>query len=106
MTSPVSKKEQIKGPDKADLKHEYTDYDAEDQTPYCFCRMPDNGSFMIFCEFCSEWYHGTCVGILERYQPHLISFFFSLSRDGIFIKSYCCSSCEKQSKGIFIGFQS
>lgn len=57
---------------------EYTEYNAEDQTPYCFCRKPDNGSFMIYCEFCSEWYHGSCVGILERYKLFFVDFRISV----------------------------
>nr|XP_054764688.1 uncharacterized protein LOC129271338 [Lytechinus pictus] len=32
---------------------------------YCFCRKPDDGSLMICCDECNEWYHGACVGITE-----------------------------------------
>lgn len=31
---------------------------------YCLCRNPYEG-FMIGCDGCEEWYHGTCVGISE-----------------------------------------
>jgi hypothetical protein len=31
---------------------------------YCVCRQPYEG-FMIGCDGCEEWYHGTCVGITE-----------------------------------------
>ena len=24
---------------------------------YCHCHMPDNGSMMIMCEQCKEWFH-------------------------------------------------
>ena len=30
---------------------------------YCLCRGPDTGSFMIQCNECREWYHGTCVKV-------------------------------------------
>lgn len=29
------------------------------------CGDPDDGSFMIGCDGCDEWYHGRCVGILD-----------------------------------------
>ena len=32
---------------------------------YCFCRKPDDGSLMICCDKCNEWYHGVCVGITQ-----------------------------------------
>jgi hypothetical protein len=35
-------------------------------TPYCTCRLPDDGNFMISCDndACPiKWYHGHCVGI-------------------------------------------
>jgi len=42
---------------------------------YCICRRPDSGKWMIMCDKCQEWYHGSCVGIsqqigekLEEYQ--------------------------------------
>ena len=35
----------------------------EDQTAYCLCRKPWSGRFMIQCDFCDEWYHGSCVNI-------------------------------------------
>ncbi|XP_078342492.1 uncharacterized protein LOC144628287 isoform X2 [Oculina patagonica] len=35
---------------------------------YCICRQPyDESQFMIQCDSCEEWYHGSCVGI-EEYQ--------------------------------------
>ncbi len=32
---------------------------------YCVCRQPYDG-FMIGCDGCEEWYHGTCVGITQE----------------------------------------
>ena len=31
---------------------------------YCICRRPYEG-FMIGCDGCEEWYHGSCIGISE-----------------------------------------
>ena len=30
---------------------------------YCICRGPDYGTFMIQCDECREWFHGTCVKV-------------------------------------------
>ena len=30
---------------------------------YCVCRGPNDGSFMIQCNECMEWFHGVCVDI-------------------------------------------
>ena len=33
----------------------------ENKTVYCMCRKPDDGSKMVFCEMCEEWYHLKCI---------------------------------------------
>ena len=30
---------------------------------YCLCGGPDDGSFMIQCHECREWFHGRCVNL-------------------------------------------
>jgi len=32
---------------------------------YCVCRGYDDGSFMIACDSCYDWFHGKCVGVTE-----------------------------------------
>jgi len=32
---------------------------------YCYCRLPDDGSEMIQCDGCDEWFHKECVGNLR-----------------------------------------
>jgi hypothetical protein len=44
------------------------------------CRKPDNGDFMIGCDFCSEWYHGKCVNITRKQAAD--------------IKRYSCPKCQ------------
>ena len=33
---------------------------------YCVCKGVDDGSFMISCDWCEEWFHGRCVGVTEE----------------------------------------
>ncbi|XP_077428171.1 CXXC-type zinc finger protein 1a isoform X2 [Vanacampus margaritifer] len=33
---------------------------------YCVCRRPDINCFMIGCDGCAEWFHGSCVGVSEK----------------------------------------
>ncbi len=47
---------------------------------FCICRKPDDGGFMIQCDFCREWYHGHCVNLTEC--------------DAELIDTYTCTQCE------------
>ncbi|KAM7426153.1 Lsd1/2 complex PHD finger containing protein Phf2 [Porites harrisoni] len=39
---------------------------------YCICRQAyDPSQFMIQCDSCEEWYHGSCVGIEEYQAPDI-----------------------------------
>ncbi|KAH3759919.1 PHD finger protein 3 [Pelomyxa schiedti] len=57
----------------------------EENKLYCFCRSKDDGSFMIQCDICEEWYHGKCVGISQRASKG--------------IKTYVCKRCESKPQG-------
>lgn len=46
---------------------------------YCLCRKPDDGDFMVGCDFCNEWYHGKCVNISRKQAQS--------------IKRYSCPKC-------------
>ncbi|XP_022901200.2 lysine-specific demethylase 7B-like isoform X1 [Onthophagus taurus] len=49
-------------------------------TPYCLCGQPYNPNiFMIQCDLCKDWYHGSCV----NFQEHL----------AIEIDKYHCPRC-------------
>ncbi|GFN96955.1 nucleosome-remodeling factor subunit bptf-like [Plakobranchus ocellatus] len=50
---------------------------------YCTCKKPyDDRKFYIGCDLCSNWFHGSCVGISEERAK--------------FIDSYICEDCRKQ----------
>ncbi|XP_061213755.1 lysine-specific demethylase PHF2 isoform X2 [Neopsephotus bourkii] len=49
---------------------------------YCICRLPyDVTRFMIECDACKDWFHGSCVGVEEEEAPD--------------IDIYHCPNCEK-----------
>ncbi|XP_061687384.1 lysine-specific demethylase phf2 isoform X8 [Syngnathoides biaculeatus] len=49
---------------------------------YCVCRLPYNVTqFMIECDACKDWFHGSCVGVDEDDAPD--------------IDLYHCPNCEK-----------
>ncbi|XP_051544832.1 lysine-specific demethylase 7A-like [Myxocyprinus asiaticus] len=48
---------------------------------YCVCRQPyDFSLFMIECDICKDWFHGSCVRIVEHYAAD--------------IDVYHCPNCE------------
>ena len=49
---------------------------------YCLCRQPDDGQFMIQCDYCEEWFHGSCVNLSAE------------EAEGI--GEYLCLKCESQ----------
>ena len=59
------------------------DTDSLLQEPiYCICNGPDDGSFMIACDFCCEWFHGNCVGVTEKQAQK--------------IDLYVCPECKRK----------
>ncbi|CBQ68026.1 conserved hypothetical protein [Sporisorium reilianum SRZ2] len=52
---------------------------AEDENQYCICRGKDDGSFMISCEQCQDWFHTKCVGMTQKAAKKL--------------DEYVCESC-------------
>jgi transposase InsO family protein len=56
-----------------------------DATVYCSCRRPCEGRFMIQCDFCDEWYHGTCVNVTAS--------------DALNIVRYKCGECKGRLRG-------
>ena len=53
---------------------------------YCVCRRPDDGSFMLGCDSCDEWFHGSCIQITQQQAEA--------------IDHYICEACTLKTKGI------
>ncbi|KAJ3208407.1 PHD finger protein 3 [Dinochytrium kinnereticum] len=79
--APVDYKALLDGPviTKKIVRQRKQPYNEKGERVYCICRTIDNGKFMIQCDSCKDWYHGTCVSITER-----------AARD---ITSYECEEC-------------
>lgn len=56
----------------------------ESEELYCLCRKPWNGRFMIACDFCNEWFHGSCVNITQT--------------EALSIDKYKCTQCKGGSR--------
>ena len=56
--------------------------DEGDDEAYCLCRTPWQGRFMIQCDYCDEWYHGSCVNITAT--------------DALEIDRYKCCLCKNK----------
>ena len=70
---------------KENLKRDQDHFSVGTHQPvYCICRNPDRGDLMIQCDFCTEWFHGTCVGVTTN--------------DVMQIKKYKCPGCASVTK--------
>ncbi|PVD24834.1 hypothetical protein C0Q70_15320 [Pomacea canaliculata] len=55
---------------------------ASEEPLYCTCRKPyDETQFMIECDVCNDWFHGSCVGVQEHQAAD--------------IEIYHCPKCEE-----------
>ncbi|KAK7061017.1 Transcription factor bye1 [Paramarasmius palmivorus] len=56
--------------DKENVKEELKDEEEATTTSrpyfYCTCRKGDDGTPMVFCVECKDWYHFACMGLDER----------------------------------------
>ncbi|KAG7520573.1 CXXC-type zinc finger protein 1-like [Solea senegalensis] len=58
---------------------------------YCVCRKPDINRFMIGCDSCTEWFHGSCVGVSEKAANA--------------IRVWYCPSCRDKDSSLEIKFR-
>ncbi|CAI4048560.1 hypothetical protein SKDZ_13G3020 [Saccharomyces kudriavzevii ZP591] len=49
---------------------------AKFQTKYCFCRKVEEGSAMVECELCKEWYHVDCINEGKWVPPDDVNVLF------------------------------
>ncbi|MES9880179.1 MAG: RNase H-like domain-containing protein [Sedimenticola sp.] len=57
------------------------DVGEADDKLYCSCKKPWEGRFMIMCEYCDEWFHGSCVNVTAS--------------DALNIDKYRCAGCAR-----------
>ncbi|XP_054731524.1 uncharacterized protein LOC129240074 isoform X1 [Anastrepha obliqua] len=53
---------------KSGAEEEASGSQEDDDDPnrlWCICRQPHNNRFMICCDVCEDWFHGTCVSITK-----------------------------------------
>ena len=47
--------------------------DADDpEHLWCFCKQPDDGQRMIWCDCCEYWYHYECLGLEDSQVDSLV----------------------------------
>ncbi|XP_076362060.1 uncharacterized protein LOC143252975 [Tachypleus tridentatus] len=87
-------KEDIKEKKGDNIDIDYTDNSSDtewlpEDDPerlWCICRKPHGGRFMIGCDGCEEWFHGSCVGITRQKGR-------KMEKDK---KEWLCSKCKKE----------
>ncbi|XP_070499195.1 death-inducer obliterator 1 isoform X2 [Chironomus tepperi] len=54
-------------PDDEDEMNSDASWNSEDDPDrlWCICKQPHNNRFMICCDKCEDWFHGTCVNVTK-----------------------------------------
>ena len=52
--------------DEADEPGDSGSGNEDDDEQYCICRGPDNGTPMVRCDGCDEWFHYTCLKLKKK----------------------------------------
>ncbi|XP_067615651.1 uncharacterized protein pps isoform X2 [Eurosta solidaginis] len=66
--STVKKSNAAKNVNKNVIEENGAGSQEDDDDPnklWCICRQPHNNRFMICCDVCEDWFHGTCVSITK-----------------------------------------
>lgn len=61
-----------------------TSYQGDEDDLFCVCRRPDDGKWMIGCDYCEEWIHGTCVGMTPARAK--------------LMNKFCCPFCTRKAE--------
>ncbi|KAI9592062.1 hypothetical protein BDF19DRAFT_241391 [Syncephalis fuscata] len=69
--------EQVEDIEEEEHEHEE---DIEDDKLYCLCRKPDDGTVMISCDGCSEWYHAKCVGLTKGKVAKITTYYCPINK--------------------------
>ena len=64
-TKTQTRSRRMKAPSKADISSEQEE-ESSSQKLYCVCQKPYDNRFMISCDECEEWFHGSCVGVTKK----------------------------------------
>ncbi|RXG71362.1 PHD finger protein 3 [Armadillidium vulgare] len=59
----ISNESDAEEDDDNDFENEVEDDDPE--RLWCICEKPHNNRFMICCDRCEDWFHGSCVGVTK-----------------------------------------
>ncbi|ODQ64301.1 hypothetical protein NADFUDRAFT_52629 [Nadsonia fulvescens var. elongata DSM 6958] len=63
---------------ESDTDNKYhIDQDSEgrdDNEVFCLCRKPDDGTVMIGCDHCDEWFHAACINFSNQMSRLVVSF--------------------------------
>jgi hypothetical protein len=57
---------------------------------WCICKQPHNNRFMICCDKCEEWFHGTCVNVTKNMGKEM-------EKQDI---KWHCPNCKMNSSGL------
>ncbi|KAJ3220153.1 PHD finger protein 3 [Dinochytrium kinnereticum] len=49
-------------------------YNEKGERVYCVCRKIDDGTLMIQCDSCWDWYHGPCIDMTEQVAHNITSY--------------------------------
>ncbi|KAK8734955.1 hypothetical protein OTU49_005745, partial [Cherax quadricarinatus] len=66
---------------------------GEDDDPerlWCICQKPHNNRFMICCDKCEDWFHGSCVGVTKAMGQQM-------EEDG---QEWVCPKCKKAERAM------
>ncbi|CAD6933508.1 unnamed protein product [Tilletia controversa] len=89
-------------PDTAQEQGDGADGGAdEDQALYCICKKKDDGSPMVECAACEDWFHLRCVGLSKRAVDRLESYTCPACSEKIALAKSNSKQASKNKKGTF-----